>query len=664
MTEQFTNQAQAVLATTLPNNGTTVDVVLQSNGNLFPATGNFRIYIAGEWLLAQGRSGNTLLSCLRAQEGSSFAAHIAGALVEHRLSAGAIAQTITDRIQVSEARTRDLSDAQVFTDGAGAYYRDNMAQVTTGYAAGTPLNVPLQAAINALGTNNASLTNGGLIEVAPPHGTARGADLEVKAEIICYTGDHIVGPGPHVNVKAVGGAGGFPTEAANGIKGTRADKWEDPYSMFNAYICSRYEIEHFRLDCNSVAEVGLLHLRQDASVVPGRSWIHHMHVENYTACAYQSGKKTVDSSTFSGQVHWDACQSRGAVGGKDKPTMCFGIFAGDQQLGSGNDMTCTNFEDYCVYVGNGSVQVGEGSHYGNFGPRGMTGAFYIAGGGNNLIEGRYLDNIQGGPAIRIAADAKAAPDTMIQMAWFHGVMTTDALISAIVVGEKVSKYTVTSVARQSGNVFRVNISGTFGGGAPPTHANGGSVVALNNMTPTTFNATVPVVGSSTTYVDVDFGSTDPGTSTTTDGRMQIGEPAGFNCERTHISGCHGAAINSSQRWRSIVRTVTPTGASPKDPALSMMMDDNVFFESAAFYTGTRPSGFGENNQIVNVGVQTFSKRFKTKVGAGATIADSDFPNGSGSHAIDGYRGAVRDTTAAKDFDYVRSNGIWKRVEVT
>lgn len=99
--EQFANRAEGLLNTALANNGTTTDVVLQGgNGTAFPSTGDFRFYIDNEIFVAQGRSGDTLQSCLRAQEGTSFAAHNAGALVVHAATAEAFRQAILGQIYI------------------------------------------------------------------------------------------------------------------------------------------------------------------------------------------------------------------------------------------------------------------------------------------------------------------------------------------------------------------------------------------------------------------------------------------------------------------------------------------------------------------------------------------------------------------------------------
>ncbi len=85
--EKFSNRAHAVLSGTINNSVTSLGV---DDGSVFPTDGNFRIRIDDEIMIVGARSGNTLSSILRAQEGTAAASHTAAATVNHYLTAEAV----------------------------------------------------------------------------------------------------------------------------------------------------------------------------------------------------------------------------------------------------------------------------------------------------------------------------------------------------------------------------------------------------------------------------------------------------------------------------------------------------------------------------------------------------------------------------------------------
>src|SRR5688500_14431880 len=88
-TEQFSNDAQTTLAAALGASATSLTV---TSAGTFPSSPQFRVQIGSELLLVTGLSGpgNTTWDVTRGQEGTTPAAHIAGADVIGVLTAGAM----------------------------------------------------------------------------------------------------------------------------------------------------------------------------------------------------------------------------------------------------------------------------------------------------------------------------------------------------------------------------------------------------------------------------------------------------------------------------------------------------------------------------------------------------------------------------------------------
>src|SRR5262249_51500022 len=83
MAEKFSNNAQSTLLAGIAVGDTTLQV---ASAALFPGSGNFRLVIDSEILLVTAVSGNTF-TVSRGVEGTTAAAHNAGSLVTHVLTA-------------------------------------------------------------------------------------------------------------------------------------------------------------------------------------------------------------------------------------------------------------------------------------------------------------------------------------------------------------------------------------------------------------------------------------------------------------------------------------------------------------------------------------------------------------------------------------------------
>jgi hypothetical protein len=84
--ERFANTAQDTLDGSINNSVTTLDL---DDASEFPSTGNFRIKIENEIMLATARSSNTL-TVVRGYEGTTAATHSNGVGCSQILSADSI----------------------------------------------------------------------------------------------------------------------------------------------------------------------------------------------------------------------------------------------------------------------------------------------------------------------------------------------------------------------------------------------------------------------------------------------------------------------------------------------------------------------------------------------------------------------------------------------
>lgn len=91
--EVYSNNASTTLATSI-NNSTTSISVASSSG--FPTTGNFRILMDQELMLVTALSGTTW-TVVRGIEGTNAQSHTNTVAITHILTAGGLAQGISDR---------------------------------------------------------------------------------------------------------------------------------------------------------------------------------------------------------------------------------------------------------------------------------------------------------------------------------------------------------------------------------------------------------------------------------------------------------------------------------------------------------------------------------------------------------------------------------------
>jgi hypothetical protein len=92
--EQFANNASTTLASSANTSTTSLSL---SDGSSFPSTGNFRLLVGTEIMLATVRSSNTV-TVMRGQESTTAASHTGGDDVTHVLTSGALQQTGADNV--------------------------------------------------------------------------------------------------------------------------------------------------------------------------------------------------------------------------------------------------------------------------------------------------------------------------------------------------------------------------------------------------------------------------------------------------------------------------------------------------------------------------------------------------------------------------------------
>ena len=124
MTEQFSNQAQSVLANSISAGATTITVASAAN---FPTSGQFRIVVDQEIFLVTAVSGN-VFTVVAGYEGTSQAAHSSGAVVAHILTAGVISQVY------NQANNFITPRIQAFGDSRASYCGLNVSQTSSTFS--------------------------------------------------------------------------------------------------------------------------------------------------------------------------------------------------------------------------------------------------------------------------------------------------------------------------------------------------------------------------------------------------------------------------------------------------------------------------------------------------------------------------------------------------
>ncbi len=180
-TETFSNTAQSTISHGGGYTSGATSIVLASTSS-FPATGNFRIKIGSEILLATANNtGTATLTVTRAQESTSAAAISDGATVTHVLTAGALTQLEADAFTAGgdlsgSATSQTVAKANgatvpaagslttgnvLYVSGSSALSYGNIAGDVTGAITGVTVAKANGATIPAAG----SLTTGNTLAV-------------------------------------------------------------------------------------------------------------------------------------------------------------------------------------------------------------------------------------------------------------------------------------------------------------------------------------------------------------------------------------------------------------------------------------------------------------------------------------------------------------------
>ena len=130
MTERFANNAATVLSLPVALSDTTI-TVLQPGA--FPNSGNFRILIESEYLLVTAVNGSVFI-VTRGIEGSTASAHPAFVSVTHIVTAGSLAQFITDLNGFS------VTDPRFAGGAVGDFVHDDTAAILAAQAAAKAAN--------------------------------------------------------------------------------------------------------------------------------------------------------------------------------------------------------------------------------------------------------------------------------------------------------------------------------------------------------------------------------------------------------------------------------------------------------------------------------------------------------------------------------------------
>ncbi|HWB00635.1 MAG TPA: hypothetical protein VG713_19210 [Pirellulales bacterium] len=176
--EQLANNAASTLASSIGTTDTTITV---QTGSVFPDSGNFRLLIDSELLLCTDRSGNTL-TVTRGIESTSPANHAANASVTVVLTAGALAQYVSDNAGTSGALTAISQDTSPALGGNLSLAGHSIAGVTPtvfGYLVGITSDVQTQLTAKAATSSLAAVATSGAysdLSGKPSLGTAAAKD--------------------------------------------------------------------------------------------------------------------------------------------------------------------------------------------------------------------------------------------------------------------------------------------------------------------------------------------------------------------------------------------------------------------------------------------------------------------------------------------------------
>ena len=102
------NNAVSGLASPMSAAATSINLA-SGDGSLFPSTFPFHVSIDAEIIKVAARSGDTLSTLTRAQEGTTEAVHAAGVAVELLITAQAVSD-LNAAVNEVERRTRSVTD--------------------------------------------------------------------------------------------------------------------------------------------------------------------------------------------------------------------------------------------------------------------------------------------------------------------------------------------------------------------------------------------------------------------------------------------------------------------------------------------------------------------------------------------------------------------------
>ena len=169
--EQFNNLASSSLSGAITSGATSLVVVSAAT---FPTTGNFRILVDAEIMLVTAVAGTTF-TVTRAQENTSATAHANGVPVTHSLTAGALTQTLADRVSASGKRYTAIdANTQILwtLDDAAAPYANTgnggTLALSDGYNTTTPQMAGLlNYAVGYTGTSGSKTVDTSIGESTP-----------------------------------------------------------------------------------------------------------------------------------------------------------------------------------------------------------------------------------------------------------------------------------------------------------------------------------------------------------------------------------------------------------------------------------------------------------------------------------------------------------------
>jgi hypothetical protein len=162
--EQYVNNAASTLAADITSSATSLTVA-SGDGTKFPSSGNFRLLIGTEILIAGARSGDTISSLTRGAEGTAAAAHSTSDAVTHILTAGALDAVRADICQTGADASKAASKAGALylpSDGYVVYRDTGSALAAWGplFSLSAPDNSAFTADYNS---PTVVTTNGGIV---------------------------------------------------------------------------------------------------------------------------------------------------------------------------------------------------------------------------------------------------------------------------------------------------------------------------------------------------------------------------------------------------------------------------------------------------------------------------------------------------------------------